>query len=361
MRYNMIAGGFSSQWKYTESAIMFQQPFIQEDIVEFSLWIGTYTHGNSQGIYRALWWGGTLHTGGFTAMENPSYLAVHENRLYAVRETDEGSVVSYHVDANGGLVVTGEQPVLGDAPCHLCVVGNQLYVSNYQSGGLAIFELDGQGAVTSPPRVIAHEGGGANERQRSPHVHQAQPTPDGRFLAVCDLGTDAIYFYPLHADGIHMPAQRVPTAAGAGPRHAVFGANETWYVLCELSCELLVYRGYGSDAKLIGKMTTLRAGDTESACAALRLSPDGTLLLATVRGANTLVLWDVSPEGELSGQKWFDAHGDWPRDAAFTPSGRHVLCACELDNQVTSFAVSDGRLLFLQATALPSPTCICFM
>ena len=326
------------------------------------LCIGTYTDGGSRGIYHAVWRDEALHITGCTGAVNPSYLAVDGDRLYAVRETGDGGVAVYRVATGGALALTGERPVGGDAPCHVCVAGNRLYVSNYASGTLAVFDMDGAGELAPLPRVIAHEGRGLHAtRQQAPHVHQALPSPDGRFLAVCDLGIDAVCFYPLDARGVHEPAQPVPMPGGAGPRHMAFGADGCWYVLCELSCEVLAYRGYGSDAKLMQGCGALRGGDPESIGAAVRLSPDGKLLLASVRGANTLALWDVSPEGTLSGARWFDARGDWPRDAAFTPDGGHVLCACERGDRITAFAVRSSSLAFVGETPVPAPTCICFV
>jgi len=333
--------------------------------MESTLYIGTYTHGDSKGIYRAVLRDGTPRIAGCTEAVNPSYLAIHGDRLYAVRETEGGGVASYRVAPGGEPALVGERPVAGDAPCHLCVAGNLLCVSNYGSGTLSVFELDGEGEPAPLPRVIAHRGRGPHaERQRAPHVHQALPTPDGSFLAVCDLGIDAVCFYPLNAQmdaqGIREPAQSVPMPGGAGPRHAAFGPHGCWYVLCELSCQVLAYRGYGDDAKLIQRCDALRDGDPESIGAAVRLSPDGRLLLASIRGANTLALWDVSPEGALSGARWADARGDGPRDAAFTPDGTHVLCACERDDRVTVFALRDAALEFVGAVAVPMPTCVCF-
>ena len=319
--------------------------------------IGTYTSGGSQGIYRAHWRNEVLQITECAKIENPSFLTAQKNTLYAARETNNGSVAAFRVEPDA-LTPIGEQPILGDAPCHLCVTGERLYVSNYTSGSLTIIDLDADGAFASSPRVIQHEGRSVHARQRAPHVHQSQPTPDGRFLAVCDLGTDAVIFYPLDGDGLHTPGQRVQTPAGAGPRHAAYGGNECWYVLCELSCELLVYTGYGNEAKLVFRFNALRDTDPESTGAALQLSPDGKLLLASVRGANTLVLWNVSPDGILSGDRWFDAHGDSPRDAVFTPDGRHVICACERSDRVTVFALRDGELVFLHAAGVPMPTCI---
>ncbi len=327
----------------------------------YSLYIGTYTKGDSRGIYRAEFARGALCVTGCTEAVNPSYLARRGGALYAVKETAGGSVASYRVEADGTLALTGEMLTGGDAPCHVCAARNHLYVSNYTSGSLAALALDARGALSSPARVFAHEGHGPNPaRQAGPHAHQAQPTPNGRFLAVCDLGTDGVYFYPLDDAGICGPARRVQTPPGVGPRHTAFGDSEMWYLLGELSCDVLVYRGYGDQATLVERVSLLRPGDPDSAASALRLSPDGALLLASVRGANTLALLDVLADGTLGEPRWFDAGGDWPRDAAFTPDGRHVLCACEREHRVTVFAAGEGGLAPVSATGVPSPTCLCF-
>ncbi|MCL2867631.1 MAG: lactonase family protein, partial [Clostridia bacterium] len=147
---------------------------------ETVLYVGTYTNINSKGIYRFIWHDETLHLAGCTEAVNPSYLAVQGNRLYAVRETLNGGAVSYRIQPDGTLTLTGEQPVHGDAPCHVLPMGNRLTVSNYTSGSLAVFNPDKDGAITSPPHVIQHHGSSVHlTRQRSAHVHQAQPTADG--------------------------------------------------------------------------------------------------------------------------------------------------------------------------------------
>ncbi len=327
----------------------------------YRLYIGTYTHGESEGIYQAALAEGTLRIAGSTRADSPSYLAAHRGMLYAVRETHDGGVASYHIGAEGALALTGAEPVQGDAPCHLCVDEGALYVSNYLSGTLSVLALDAQGGVTTPLRQIAHQGHGPNaQRQEGPHVHQSAMSPDGTALAVCDLGIDAVVFYPRSAVGIAQPGESVATPAGAGPRHALFGKGKVWYVICELSCQVLVYEGYGRQAWLRQALSALRGDGQGSSGAALRLSPDGSLLLASIRGENTLVLFRVDGNGALSAPQIIDCGGDWPRDAAFSPDGRHVLCACEHSNQVTLFAVADGALAPLGSTACPTPTCLCF-
>jgi len=330
--------------------------------METRFYVGTYTGKGSKGIYHGIWQDGAMRITGSAKAVNPSYLTVHKDRLYAASETGDGVVAAYRIAPDGALTLINKQSAGGDSPCHVSVQGGRLFVSNYSSGALGVIELDADGGLASPPKVIAHAGSGPNaDRQEAPHVHQALPTTEGDFLAVCDLGIDAVCFYPLDGQGLQPPAQTVETSSGAGPRHAAFGTDKCWYVLCELSCQVLAYRGYGNDAKLMQTCGALRDGDpTESSGAALKLSTDGKLLLASIRGANTLALWDVGADGTLSGLRWFDTQGDCPRDAAFTPDGSHVFCACEGDGRMTVFAVRDGQLAFVHAEPIPTPTCVCF-
>ncbi|MCL2811881.1 MAG: lactonase family protein [Clostridia bacterium] len=330
--------------------------------METRFYIGTYTGKGSKGMYHGIWQDGALRVTGSTGAVNPSYLTAHQGRLYAAHETGNGAVTAYRIAPDGALTQINQQSAGGDSPCHVSAQGNRLFVSNYSSGTLGVLELDGDGGLPSPPQVIAHKGSGPNaDRQEAPHVHQALPTPKGDFVAVCDLGIDAVCFYPLETQGINTQVQTVQTPGGAGPRHAAFGLDQCWYVLCELSCEVLMYRGYGNDAKLIQKYRAMRDRNPQNSGAALQLSPDGKLLLASIRGENTLVLWDVAADGALSGIRWFDTQGDCPRDAAFTPDGSHVFCACERGDRVTVFAVRNAQLAFVHTEPVPTPTCVCFV
>ena len=322
------------------------------------VFVGTYTGGRSEGIYSAVFEDGALTVHGATQAVNPSYLAVHGDRLYAVEETWDGAIVSYTAE---GLALSpdGRQKRLGDDPCHIFLDGERLYVSNYTSGSLASFCL-AHGRVVGPPVLFEHEGGSVDAvRQRSAHVHQAMLTPDGQYLAVCDLGIDKVLFYPHDEEGIHAPAQEVCVPKGAGPRHAAFGRDGMWYVVCELSCDVLVYRGHGKAAKLLQKLSTLRAGE-KGACAALKLSPDGLWLAASTRGANTLTLFRVLEDGTLKESGQYDVQGDCPRDIAFSPDGHYVLCALERSDAITIFHLANGTLSYGGSVEIPSPTCVCF-
>jgi 6-phosphogluconolactonase len=115
------------------------------------VYTGTYTRGESEGIYH--YWldlkTGELTQAGVTSgIINPSFLAIHPNRryLYAVAEVaefsgqDSGGVIAYKIDPRtGDLTKLNQQPTGGGGPCHIVVdhAGKNALVANYGGGSVA--------------------------------------------------------------------------------------------------------------------------------------------------------------------------------------------------------------------------------
>src|SRR5512145_1761022 len=109
------------------------------------VFIGTYTGGKSQGIYRVRL---DLASGALSGLElaakikDPSFLAIHPSGkfLYAVGEVGMfagktgGALSAFAVDAaTGKLTLLNQQSSRGAGPCHLNVdrEGKNLLVANY--------------------------------------------------------------------------------------------------------------------------------------------------------------------------------------------------------------------------------------
>ncbi|MDR0930103.1 MAG: lactonase family protein [Oscillospiraceae bacterium] len=317
-------------------------------------YIGTYSVRGSAGIYALTGDAQGMAITPAADTVNPSWLTWRAPYLFAVNETAHSAVVSYEAESFGTLRRVAERPTCGASACHLLAEERWLYVSEYSSGTLSVLACEGgelpEAAWAVPPLVPGQS-----------HAHQAQFSPDGAFITLCDLGCDRVTFFPRTADGLQQPGEAVELPKGAGPRHLVFGADENWYLLSELSCELFAFRGYGR-AAVCTQRIKLPGGDAPGVSgAALRLSPDGSLLLASLRGADALILLDVDAQGAFAAPRSVSAGGHWPRDAAFSPDGRWVLCACERGDCVTRFAVRDGALVYRDQVAVPAPTGVCFV
>ena len=302
-------------------------------------------------------------------VQNASYLCLSPDgdTLYAVGETERflgavsGSIHAFRVQGDGTLKQLSVKPTGGADPCHVSVAEGLLWVSNYTSGSLARFRLNEDGSLGEALKLISLPGyGPVRERQEHSHVHQAQPTADGR-VAFVDLGLDGVYFIDADQADVAEPAlTRVAVPAGAGCRHAVFPkAGDAWYVVCELESQLLAYRGRADDARPVARLP-IGDGRTPNFPAALRLSPDGSMLAASGRGQDIVALYKITESGLPVQMTQVASGGVWPRDVQFTPDGRRLLCANERSGDVTLFAIEEGRLRLLDRLRTPAPTCILF-
>ncbi|MDR1262249.1 MAG: lactonase family protein [Oscillospiraceae bacterium] len=331
----------------------------------FYAYIGTYSSHGSEGIYRVEINGeGTARITGSYPARDASYLASNGKKLAAVFESRENSAVAlYDIKPDGALTPVDEKPSGGLAPCYAAFDDANVYTANYFTGQAGVYPLVNGGLGGG--QWIAHWGSGVNKsRQECSHAHCAVPigpvVGGESYLAVCDLGTDHVWFYPRENGRVALPGYRVETPPGTGPRHMTAIDDSTWAVIGEMSCETLIYSGYADKAKLVQRLPFARTmGDPSNMAAALRLSPDGTTLLGSIRGENTLAV-SRKVNGRFEAPVIVDARGNWPRDAAFTPDGRYVLAALERSHEITIFRVTDTGLEYVSKMDIPAPTCVCF-
>ena len=345
-----------------------------------SVWWGTYPEaglGTPTGVGEGLWHQSATDARSVVELPAPSFLVNHPHLplIYAVSETPETEFHAIDVSDPNAPQVVGTVPTGGHSGCHVLLSpdARTAYVSHFVSGDLAVIQLgeDGLPTGTEPAQVFGHEGSGPGDMQESPHAHFADFAPGGHHVLVSDLGTDELRRYAVRPDGLlddHGVAATLPP--GSGPRHfAVRG--EHLYVLCQLDNQLRTLRWdhASGTAELIGELpaTTapFRAGDgVHSAHVAL---VGDNVLLASVRGADVISVFDLAPEGEARYRGCFDA-GHWPRYFAVVGDRLHV--GAEKGHEVRAYALADVLALPPEpevshiadlphaSAALPSPACV---
>nr|WP_297786530.1 lactonase family protein [uncultured Allomuricauda sp.] len=339
----------------------------------YTLFVGTYTDGDSEGIYTYTF---DANTGELSNQKlaaeliNPSYLAISEDKknLYAVQETADfdslgGGVTSFKLN-EGVLELQNSMGTQGAHPCHVSLSGDgHLAVANYTGGNVSIFSLNDDGSLSENPQIIDHK---PLDSVKTSHAHMAQFNVDG--LMVTDLGLDAVKRYN-QKDGEFVPAEQYSLSFedGAGPRHFTFGNNgKTLYVINELNSTISVFeKETNGDYKEVQVFPTLAAGfDGESFCADIHLSPDGKFLYGSNRGENTIVIFGVDGDSgqlELVGRE--SVHGDWPRNFSMDPTGEFLLVANKKTSNIAVFKrdKETGTLTFLNETKHPNPVCLVFL
>ena len=294
-------------------------------------------------------------------IDNPAYLAVADDCVYAVSEVlswQECTVSAYRLDAGEGrLTFLNKQPTRGLTSCHVAVLpGKRLVVANYSDGAggpdqaVCFYPLAADGLIGSPDGSAAHRGepGADPERQARSHAHCTVASVDGRAALVADLGLDSVIVYAAEAPVRELCRLRLP--AGHGPRHiAVHPNGRTVYVLNELQPLLSVLDWDGArltherDVETLGE----QAGTTASAGAAIQLSPDARFLYTSTRGPDCLTVFALGEAGTTPERvEVVPCGGRWPRDLGLTPSGAHLIVANQFSDALAIFArdAATGRL-----------------
>ncbi|GAB6186313.1 lactonase family protein [Thermopirellula anaerolimosa] len=361
------------------------QPCRAEGNAVYRIYFGTYTRGESRGIYTCDMdtVQGTLSAPKLVAeVRNPSFLAFHPTlpRLYAVSELwqtegpERGAVTAFAIDdASGELRELNQEAVGGAGPCHLAVSpgGRCLVTANYGSGSTSVLPLDGDGRLLPRSCVIQHEGSGPNaSRQKGPHAHQTIFSPGGGILLVPDLGIDQVLLYRLDETTGTLSAWNPPGVAvppGSGPRHCAYHPTGKFlYVVNELASTVSVFAcADEAPVRLLQTISTLPPEfDGQNTTAEIEVHPSGRFAYASNRGHDSIAAFAVdSATGKLSEIDRFPSGGKVPRNFALAPGGRFMLAANQDTDNVVVFAVDQatGRL---QPTGVSvqvgAPVCIVF-
>ncbi|SMQ83787.1 6-phosphogluconolactonase [Bacillus sp. OV166] len=341
-------------------------------------YIGTYTKGDSKGIYSF-----TLDTtegriadiNEAAQLENPTYLTISkDNRyLYSVaKKGEEGGVVSFSIEGDGTLTEQNRQMLPGSSPCHVSVDSKNRYAfsANYHKGSVESYLINEEdGSVQPAASIIKHEGSGPDPRQEKPHTHYAGVTPDENYLAVVELGIDALITYAINSDGTLTKANLLPLKAGSGPRHLVFHPNGKFaYLMTEFSSEVIVLTYHPENGHFTEKqyISTLPADFSENnQGSAIHISSDGNFVYVGNRGHNSIAVFRVDVEtGELSFVELTSTEGDWPRDFMFDPTEKFIVASNQESSNLVLFARDEesGKLTLIESDiVVPYPVCIKFL
>ncbi|WP_339499333.1 lactonase family protein [Pseudomonas silesiensis] len=332
---------------------------------DYQLLVGSYTAGQSQGIYRLKF---DSATGQIDASplqvvnsENPSWLTLSrdQRRLYVVNENGPGQadtvgrVSSYAIDPKTHeLSLINQVQSLGNEPTHSSLSGeaSHLFVSNYSvaedpGGTLAVLPVGADGKLQPVVQMSSHPSSRVNpERQMSAHVHSTVSAPDGRYVVSNDLGADRIFVYrfdPKANPDLPLTAAKpaaVQLPPGSGPRHLLFSADSkhAWLTM-EMSAQVAVF-DYRDGQLEQTQMVDLAAGQpvSDKAAAALHASADDKFLYVSNRGtANQMLVFAIDPAtGHLKELQRRSVEGDHPREFSLDPSGKFLLIANQKSNQI---------------------------
>ncbi|MFC2129429.1 lactonase family protein [Bacteroidota bacterium] len=344
---------------------------------EYSFFVGTYTDGKSEGIYKyKLCAGGSIHLIGLAAKtNNPSFLALgpERNHLLAVSEIDrqggESGIKSFAI-SDDSLVLIDQGPSGGAHPCFVAVNEmGYILVANYTGGNVGLLKMCDDGTLSELLDVEQHTGQGITSRQESPHAHSSWFVPETNDIISVDLGTNELWFSSLNDSLqklIPLNTRTLAMAPGAGPRHLTIHPNGKWiYVLNELDCTVtVVERINQNNYKILISISTLPPDfDEHNSGADIHITGDGKYLYTSNRGHNSIAVFKVDEiTGSLTALGHQSTKGKTPRNFSLSPDERYLVVANQNSDNIVSFArdESTGLLKYVAQIDAPSPVCILF-
>jgi 6-phosphogluconolactonase (cycloisomerase 2 family) len=323
---------------------------------------------------------------------SPSCLALNgtKTRLYSTNETDrvgddnEGTISSLAINQDDGkLELLNTVPSGGAGPTYASVHpnGRFLLVANYFGGSVAVVPILEDGrlgeatdikrptgrigpakATNAPPGSFAFSG---HDRT---HAHMIQADPTGRFVLHADLGLDRIFVWKFDDQQGKLSPGEPPAVSlppGDGPRHFHFHPNGRWLYSIQEEGSTIVLFDYDPQAgRLTSRQTisTLPPGFAGSNfCSEILVSADGRFVYAGNRLHDSIGIFSVRQNGDLSyvGDEW--TRGNYPRSFCFDPTGQFLYCCNQRSDNVTVFRVDreSGGLNFTgQYAPVGNPSCI---
>ncbi|MHB8972276.1 MAG: lactonase family protein [Pirellulaceae bacterium] len=313
-------------------------------------------------------------------VEHPFFLAVSPDNkfLYSIHAPGQfggdahEQIAAYEIlGRTGELKLLNHQSTRGSSACYLDVdaTGKTVVVANYSTGSVASLPVRKDGSLGEITSFVQHAGSSVNAaRQAGPHTHCAVISPDNRFVYAADLGLDKVLSYRLDPEAatlVPSPQPFVRTLPGAGPRHLTFHPNgRHMYVINELANSLTLIDCDAQSGILIERQTisTLpKEFSGTSYCADVKITPDGRFLYGTNRGHDSIAMYRIGDDGQLTLLKNEPSLGEAPQNLAITPGGELLLCANMTGNNVVVFRIdaqTGGLTPVGQPISLPSPACI---
>jgi 6-phosphogluconolactonase (cycloisomerase 2 family) len=354
--------------------------------------------GNGRGIhlFRVDRPTGAMTPAGIHEMgTSPSCLALNASgtRLYSANETDrvgdakEGTVGAFAVDrADGHLTPLNAVRSGGAGPTYVSVhpSGRFVLVANYFGGSVAVLPILPDGRLGDPADIKPDAGAiGPTRAKNAPpgsfaisghdriHAHMIQADAAGRFVLHADLGLDRIFVWRFDdRTGVLTPNEphAVPLPPGDGPRHFHFHPGGRWlYSIQEEGSTIVLFDYDAEKGRLAPRQTvsTLPPGFAgTNFCSEILVSADGRFVYAGNRLHDSIGIFSVGPDGDLTyvGEEW--TRGDYPRSFAFDPTGLFLYCCNQRGDNIAVFGVdrNTGNLKFTgHYGAVGNPSSIVFL
>lgn len=303
-------------------------------------------------------------------VDNSSYVVASNSgkTLYSI--ADEG-IVSFRILPNGSLSRLNSANIKGMRGCQLSTDKDDKYifVSGYHDGKATVLHLNKDGSVGPIADGVFHKGlGSVAERTFRSHVSCTRRTPDGKFLMVADLGIDQVKIYRFDdKEGKLMLVDALRCELESAPRHFIFSNDGKFiYLMYELKNVIDVYTyETGDRSPKIEKIQTISTTGKKhaqlTAACAIRMSPDEKYVFCSNAGDNSVSIYSRDAEtGLLTLLCCLPISGEYPKDIAIFPDGKHIASMNHESGTITFFKIDYEKGLIVmnhRSVRVNEPNC----
>lgn len=339
---------------------------------KYVAYVGSYTHGKAKGITIC---DVDMDEGIFiprreVEVKNASYLRIANNGKFLYSVSDLG-ITAFKILEDGDLEFVNLGSINGMRACHISVDDDDkfIFTAGYHDGKASVVRINEDGSVGELTDEVFHKGlGSIAERNFRPHITCTRLTPDGKFLAVCDMGIDQVKLYEFnHNTGTINLVDMVRCELESAPKSILFSPDGRFaYLICQLLNCVDVY-SYSCENnipkfELIQQIKTLVKGSNDkSAVAALRFSPDGKYLFVSNAGDNSIAFFERDEEtGKLTKKSVLPISGDYPKQICIFPDQKHIASVNHESNEITFFKIDYEKGIIImhgKPMAVETPNC----
>ena len=317
---------------------------------KYVAYVGTYTHGSSIGIHLY-----DVNVEEVVPVNNSSHLAKSLNGKYLYSIADEGVAV-FAIEADGDLTFINKIDINGMRGCHLSTdeEGKYLFVAGYHDGKVTVVHTHRDGRLGSVVDGVFHKGlGSVGERNFRPHVSCVRPTPDNKYLCAVDNGIDQIKIYRVNGRTKRLELVDILRChRESGPKKIKFSKDGKFaYLIYELNNTIQVYSYDGS-----GKNPVFELLQTESTLASH--DEETKYVFCSTAGEDTVAMYKRDEQtGLLEKQCILPISGNYPKDLAIFPDGKHLAVVNHESNSITTFAIDyEKKLLIMKGKPMKVET-----
>ncbi len=302
---------------------------------------------------------------------SPSCLALNAQgtRIYSANETDrvgenkEGTVSAFSIDrTNGQLTLLNTKRSGGAGPTYVSVhpSGKFLLVANYFGGSVAVLPIQSDGRLGDATDVKQDAGPlGPTMATNAPlgsfafsghdrtHAHMIQADALGRFVMHVDLGLDQIFMWRFdETNGTLTPNSPafVSLPKGDGPRHFYFHPNGRWFYSIQEEGSTVVLFDYDpATGRLVARQTISSLPSNfrgSNFCSEILVSADGKFVYAGNRLHDSIGIFAIGPNGDLTFVDEVWTRGNYPRSFGIDPTGMFLVCCNQRADNIAVFKVN---------------------